>query len=564
MQKRLGILVLVAGLVASAAHAGTAYINFDGDDGSGSSLPAGCAIGTDGGGSVTISGGVAQFPGGGEFIDFPFAWLESGNVVIEYTVQNVGAFLADTAPSYAVGMAAAGDGGLWFSAIADPPGTGTSNITAFDFGLGSQSMTDLNVFAPTDKATVRAVIDVGGAVSVYVALDADATTSSGRAREEDFIHMGQYGWGAFKANAYYFRFQAWGKAITIDDIIMEGADVPDFGTTPAMAAPTFGTTYLTFDGDDGLGSSLTGSIAGHSAAEAQTVFAGDALEIGPNQWGGGCYLTMGMFPRGPFTLEFTIQNPADVATYNATWGWVLGLQMIDIPQTNCLYPGGVFDGIGWEAGDTPEIAVAGCGATADSLTQQLTAATKATIKIAVDPDANTSRLYVAFDDDATTASARATNLTLVDTYPWGSWANGPTLFRMVAYSVGSSNADGRLVLDDVIIDGVGVPQFGPAPPAIDIPDLSGLSQSEAVALLAGLGFSLGTVTPAYSDTEPSGRVLGQDPAPGSAAAQGTPINIVVSAGPAPTPEMPVGGAIALVLLGGAIALGGAIRLGRKK
>jgi len=555
---------LCAALVPAAAWAGTAYISFDGDDGSGSSLPAGVTVGSDGWGAVQLSGDRATLQGGGDYIDFPAAWLEGSVVRLEYTIQDLGAFLADTAAGYVDGFFANGDGCMYFGAVGDHPVTGTSHVGPFECGGGPpapQYSTDLNTLTGTERATVRAVLHTGGVVSVYVALDGGATTASGRAREEDFIFAGKHGWGSFKNNAHTFRFQTWGKAITVDDLIIEGPSVPDVGTAPAMGGMGAGTMYLNIDGDDGAGSSLAGSIVGW---DDNVSFSDGALRIGPNSWGAGSNLTFGMLPRGPFSLEFTIQNPAEVAGFNQQWGWVLALQ-IESLAGDCLYPLGLFDGIGWEAGDTPEVAVASCGAQADSLTQALTASTRATLKMVADPDANTLDLYAAFDDDATTPTERASNFIHIDTYPWGSWAYGPAAMRLVGYSAGSTGPSGAAIIDDIILEGAGIPDFGPTPPGltVTVPDVRGLTLALAEETLTSAGFVVGTVAEVESSQVPAGSVISQNPAAGAAAEEGAVVNLVVSLG-APTVTVPLGGAAVLLVLGGTLAGAGALRLRRRR
>ncbi|MEM8988181.1 MAG: PASTA domain-containing protein, partial [Pseudomonadota bacterium] len=87
---------------------------------------------------------------------------------------------------------------------------------------------------------------------------------------------------------------------------------------------------------------------------------------------------------------------------------------------------------------------------------------------------------------------------------------------------GSSVAPGTAV--DLVVSS------GPAP--VNVPDVTGLSQSSASAALTGAGLVVGNVTNANSDTVPAGDVISQNPAGGSSVAPGTAVDLVVSSGPA--------------------------------
>ena len=67
---------------------------------------------------------------------------------------------------------------------------------------------------------------------------------------------------------------------------------------------------------------------------------------------------------------------------------------------------------------------------------------------------------------------------------------------------------------------------------VTAPPVTGLTQAEAEAAIADAGLSVGTVTTEYSDTVPAGRVIRQDPQAGSDLEAGTPVDLVVSLGPA--------------------------------
>ncbi len=75
--------------------------------------------------------------------------------------------------------------------------------------------------------------------------------------------------------------------------------------------------------------------------------------------------------------------------------------------------------------------------------------------------------------------------------------------------------------------------LGPIPdtPTAVLPDMAGLSQEEALAVLEGAGFGVGSLEQAHDDAVPAGHVIALDPPPGAAYPQGTAVALVVSAGP---------------------------------
>jgi serine/threonine-protein kinase len=77
-------------------------------------------------------------------------------------------------------------------------------------------------------------------------------------------------------------------------------------------------------------------------------------------------------------------------------------------------------------------------------------------------------------------------------------------------------------------------------PVAGVPDLSGLSQSDAQVALAGAGLVLGVVTSQTSTTVSSGLVISQDPVAGTQVDKGSAVDIVVSSGsPSPSPTATV-------------------------
>ena len=77
------------------------------------------------------------------------------------------------------------------------------------------------------------------------------------------------------------------------------------------------------------------------------------------------------------------------------------------------------------------------------------------------------------------------------------------------------------------------------PTAIALPDVSGLSLSEAEALLTNAGFQIGVVTRVNSTSIPADQVLSTDPSFGNFIEPGSFINLVVSDGPDITPPIAV-------------------------
>ncbi len=72
---------------------------------------------------------------------------------------------------------------------------------------------------------------------------------------------------------------------------------------------------------------------------------------------------------------------------------------------------------------------------------------------------------------------------------------------------------------------------GKAPAQVEVPDLTGLTQDEAVAALKAAHLQLGTPTTQPSD-QPEGTVVSQDPLPGQKVDKGSTVDVVLSAGPA--------------------------------
>ncbi|NLV42855.1 MAG: PASTA domain-containing protein [Candidatus Hydrogenedentes bacterium] len=78
-----------------------------------------------------------------------------------------------------------------------------------------------------------------------------------------------------------------------------------------------------------------------------------------------------------------------------------------------------------------------------------------------------------------------------------------------------------------------VVSLGPAPVTVPVPNVMGLTVSEAEAALAAAGLVVGGASEEYSATVPAGRILRQDPAAGLQVAPGSAVALVVSLGPTP-------------------------------
>lgn len=63
-----------------------------------------------------------------------------------------------------------------------------------------------------------------------------------------------------------------------------------------------------------------------------------------------------------------------------------------------------------------------------------------------------------------------------------------------------------------------------------VPDISGMTESQAIEALNERGYIIGTVEAELSDSVEQGKIISQDPAPGSNLAKGGSVNVVISAG----------------------------------
>ena len=69
------------------------------------------------------------------------------------------------------------------------------------------------------------------------------------------------------------------------------------------------------------------------------------------------------------------------------------------------------------------------------------------------------------------------------------------------------------------------------PQMVTVPNLEGLTQDAATAILTGAKLKVGTNTQQTSNTVTPGKVVSQEPASGSSLAEGSPVNMVISSGP---------------------------------
>lgn len=226
----------------------------------------------------------------------------------------------------------------------------------------------------------------------------------------------------------------------------------------AQATAGAGTMYITFDGDDGSGSSLPAGVTFGTDGGGSNTFTDDQLEMG-----GGAWMDFGAFLGASFTAEFTIQGFGDLA---AGLGAADGIFAFQTREEGCLYPGGLFSnapaypGVA-SMGFSESCALAGFSDPAWGLEVPADPGDLATVRLVVDHDADTVDIYVAYGSDATTPSQRAANMTHAATYPWGAWWSTEAAHLYIM------NWLGVVVIDDVIIEGENVADFGPPVPGGD-------------------------------------------------------------------------------------------------
>ena len=102
----------------------------------------------------------------------------------------------------------------------------------------------------------------------------------------------------------------------------------------------------------------------------------------------------------------------------------------------------------------------------------------------------------------------------------------------LALDVNGGRLDVRFVDDhSVVRDSFTILKDPVTPPAV-VPDVVGLTEAAATTAIEGATLTRGVVTSAPHPSIPSGSVISQDPAAGSQVPAGSPVNLVVSSGPA--------------------------------
>jgi hypothetical protein len=95
---------------------------------------------------------------------------------------------------------------------------------------------------------------------------------------------------------------------------------------------------------------------------------------------------------------------------------------------------------------------------------------------------------------------------------------------------GNARVQGGQV-DQGAYEGAALP---PLPPAVVlVPNVVGQTQATAQSMITSALLVVGTISNAYSDTVPAGRVISQNPVGGSTAVVGAAVNLTISQGPAP-------------------------------
>jgi len=89
--------------------------------------------------------------------------------------------------------------------------------------------------------------------------------------------------------------------------------------------------------------------------------------------------------------------------------------------------------------------------------------------------------------------------------------------------------------DSVRIDGTVQGTVSLGPERYEVPDVKGLSQTDATASITGANLVVGTVREAYDDRTPVGSVSATTPKQGASVKPGTAVDVIVSKGPKPVP-----------------------------
>ena len=97
------------------------------------------------------------------------------------------------------------------------------------------------------------------------------------------------------------------------------------------------------------------------------------------------------------------------------------------------------------------------------------------------------------------------------------------------------------------------------PPVVAVPNVEGLTQDAAATAIAGAKLKVGTVAQQTSNTVAAGKITSQDPPSGSSVAQGSPVDLVISAGsqmvPVPNVERQTQSAATTAITGATLKVG---------
>jgi len=91
-----------------------------------------------------------------------------------------------------------------------------------------------------------------------------------------------------------------------------------------------------------------------------------------------------------------------------------------------------------------------------------------------------------------------------------------------------------LIVNDGTTDSVpGIVTITANPRIIELPDVTGMSRSDAESILVSAGFDIGVIANAYDDTIPENHVVSQAPVPGAMLEMGSSVDLIISLGPYP-------------------------------
>lgn len=247
--------------------------------------------------------------------------------------------------------------------------------------------------------------------------------------------------------------------------MLSGKPVPGAGRLAGDWADLFSpsTIYLSFDGDDGKGSSLHPDCKAYGLVRfdrGRCIIGGageDArIEI-PNPVREG----------ENWSVEYTIQDFDRLVRTTGAGKLVFGLQYSNHRTSTFWRPGSI-----WANSPAyPEAFAVGYAPSvwADALTEPTWAVpvpqpapNRVTIKVVTDVEAGECNCYVAYGEDATTPTRRATNLKLAARMPLQdlAWNQAPGFVH-----IATTGSVAPVEIDDVIIEGSFGRSFGSAPPS---------------------------------------------------------------------------------------------------